>query len=316
MYHIITPTTEADFEKYYQFRWQILKQPFGFAVGSEKDEYDSLAQHRMICHENGTPLAVGRIHLVSQDEAQIRHIAVTPECRSKGLASLLMTTLEQAAREQRIKRVITFSKLDSVGFFEKCGYEVLDNPIIDIAKGTSGQRKQMCKKLSEYDGILRQPLWCKELQETWHNQIPITQQMGIKVYQYTGELLEVRAALNANINMHQTMFAGSIYSMATLAGWGMVHLLLRENTLHGDIVLGKGEIKYNKPISNMPKAVVRLNSVKGELSVLRDSKKAVLELSVELFDHNVYAGIFKGLYYIFPLTANKKSKKANANTAT
>ncbi|MCU4675857.1 bifunctional GNAT family N-acetyltransferase/thioesterase [Catenovulum sp. 2E275] len=300
MYHIITPKTEAEFEKYYDFRWQVLKQPFGFAQGSEKDEYDSLAQHRMICREDGKVLAVGRIHFVSQEEAQIRHIAVCDQCRGKGLASMLMTTLEQAAREHSIQRVITFSKLDTIGFFEKCGYEVLDNPIIDIAKGTSGQRKQMCKKLSEYDVILRQPFWCKELQETWHNLIPITQQMGIKIFQYTGAFLEVRAVLNANINMHQTMFAGSVYSMATLAGWGMVHLLMRENTLHGDIVLGKGEIKYNKPITKLPRAIVSINSVEGELSVLANNKKANLKLTVEIFDQFNKVGEFYGHYFILP----------------
>ncbi|WP_017444138.1 bifunctional GNAT family N-acetyltransferase/thioesterase [Gayadomonas joobiniege] len=304
MYQIITPKTEQELEKYYHLRWQMLKEPFGFPPGSEKDEYDSLAEHRMVYGSDGRVLAVGRVHFVSQDEAQIRHVAVCSNCRGKGLGSLIMTTLEQVARAQNAKRVITFSRADSVAFFEHCGYQVIDNPIIDIPGGQPSNRRQMVKKLSEFDGILRHPLWCKELQETWLNKIPITQAMGIKVFQYTGAQFEVRAALNANINMHKTMFAGSIYSMATLAGWGMVHLLLKETSLRGSIVLGKGEISYRKAITKHPIAKVHLNNIEGELAPLRKGKKARLRLQVCLYDDARKCGDFFGEYYILPEQAS------------
>ncbi|HCF79069.1 MAG TPA: GNAT family N-acetyltransferase, partial [Glaciecola sp.] len=42
MYKIITPTTEQQLEQYFAFRWQILKAPFNFPIGSEKDEYESV----------------------------------------------------------------------------------------------------------------------------------------------------------------------------------------------------------------------------------------------------------------------------------
>lgn len=307
MYQIITPKSEQELEKYYALRWQMLKEPFGFPLGSEKDEYDSLAEHRMVYGSDGRVLAVGRIHFVSQDEAQIRHVAVCPQCREKGLGSLIMTTLEQVARAQNAKRVITFARQATVSFFEHCGYEVIDNPIIDIPGGQPSNRRQMVKRLSEFDGILRHPLWCKELQETWLNKIPITQAMGIKVFQYTGAQFEVRAALNANINMHKTMFAGSIYSMATLAGWGMVHLLLRETSMRGSIVLGKGEISYRKAIVNQPIAKVHLNNIEGELSSLRDNKRARLRLQVCLFDETRKCGDFFGEYYIMPENLDEDS---------
>ncbi|MER2494322.1 bifunctional GNAT family N-acetyltransferase/thioesterase [Catenovulum sediminis] len=305
MYQIIIPKSDADFEKYYKLRWQIIKKPFGAPLGAEKDEYDSLAEHRMICDKDGQVLAVGRLHFVSQDEAQIRHVAVSDECRGKGLGSIILTTLEQAARRQNAKRVITFSRADTVTFFERCGYKLIENPIIDFAGGQVSNRRQMCKKLSEFDVILRHPMWCKELQETWNKQIPISQAMGIKIHQYTGAQLEVRAALNANINMHNTMFAGSIYSMATLAGWGMVHLLVREAGLQGDIVLGKGEINYRKAIRGIPRARVHINDSVGELEPLKNNKKARLKMTVKLFDENKRCGEFIGDFYIMPIKVSE-----------
>lgn len=300
MYQIIIPTTPADFTKYYHFRWQQLKAPFGFAMGAEKDEYDVMSEHRMICNDKGEPLAVGRIHFVNHDEAQIRHIAVAANCAGRGLGSLIMTTLENAARQQHVHRVITYSKMDTEAFFAKCGYQPIDNPIIELADSKGVQRKQMCKRLSEYDVMLRHPELCKELQNTWNKQIPIAQIMGIKIFQYTGVEFEVRAALNANMNMHGTMFAGSVYSMATLAGWGMVHLLMRESQLKGEIVLAKGEIKYLKPINQQPRAVVELNSVKGEIAPLADNQNCKLSLAVTLYNGNDRVGKFKGDYVVTP----------------
>lgn len=302
MYQIIIPKTQQQLTSYYYFRWQQLKQPLGAPLGSERDEYDNLAEHRMICSTDGKVLAVGRLHFVSQDEAQIRHIAVSEQCRGKGLGSILMTTLEQAARKKNAKRVITFSRLDTVPFFERSGYHVLDNPVIEHMSDQRLNRRQMCKKLSEYDVILRQPLWCKELQETWKNQIPISAAMGIKIHQYTGAQFEVRAALNANLNLHNTMFAGSIYCLATLTGWGMVHMQMREQVLKGDIVLAKGDISYRKPITNLPRATVHINDVKGDVAVLAKKRKAKLEVMVRLFDEHEECGQFNGIFVVLPLS--------------
>ncbi|EWH10826.1 thioesterase domain-containing protein [Catenovulum agarivorans DS-2] len=300
MYQIIIPKSQQQLTSYFHFRWQQLKKPLGAPLGSERDEYDNLAEHRMICDSDGLPLAVGRLHFVSQEEAQIRHIAVAESCRGKGLGSIIMTALEQAARKQNAKRVVTFSRFETVPFFERCGYEVLNNPVIEHMADQNLKRRQMCKKLSEFDVILRQPIWCKELQQTWNNQIPISAAMGIKVHQYTGAQLEVRAALNANINLHNTMFAGSIYCLATLTGWGMVHLQMREQVVKGDIVLAKGDINYRKPITNLPRATVHINDVKGEVSALAKQRKAKLEVMVRLFDEHEECGQFHGIFVVLP----------------
>ena len=44
---------------------------------------------------------------------------------------------------------------------------------------------------------------------------------------YDGQTFHLKANLAANLNVHDTMFAGSIYSQCVLAGWGLIWLQLR-----------------------------------------------------------------------------------------
>ena len=93
MYRVITPETDEQLERYYYLRWRVLREPFQRPLGSEQDEYDQVGHHRMVVNEAEEPVAVGRLHFNSPEEAQIRFMAVAPEYRGKGMGSLLSTLL-------------------------------------------------------------------------------------------------------------------------------------------------------------------------------------------------------------------------------
>ncbi|MDW1810784.1 GNAT family N-acetyltransferase, partial [Vibrio sp. Vb2362] len=42
MFKLITPKTDNQINKYYQFRWQLLREPWRMPIGSERDEYDEM----------------------------------------------------------------------------------------------------------------------------------------------------------------------------------------------------------------------------------------------------------------------------------
>ena len=197
MYQVITPQTDEEFEQYYQLRWQLLRQPWDLPRGSECDEYESHGYHRMILDSEQQPIAVGRLHVTSVDEGQIRYMAVMKKYRGKKLGTLMIMALEQVAREQGIKRLVLNSQEGSEQFYLKCGYHITgDAPTLF----GSISYMQMKKKLSESDVIIRDAKWCQELQQSWHDDIPISQVMGIRIHQYTGEVFETRSALNPNLN--------------------------------------------------------------------------------------------------------------------
>lgn len=88
----------------------------------------------------------------------------------------------------------------------------------------------------------------RELQSVWHRDIPITAAMGIEVAVFDDDMLRVVARLAPNVNVHGTAFAGSLYSVCALTGWGMSWLKLREKGLTAEIVLATAEISYRRAV--------------------------------------------------------------------
>ena len=250
---VIIPSSEETFTRYYDLRWRVLRKPFKRPPGSEKDAYDQVGDHRMLVNEKGEAIGVGRIHFNSPEEAQIRFMAVDPKYQGEGHGVSLIYALELAAKEQGAERIVINSRENTLGFYIRCGYELKEEA--DTVKNPQAEH-QLVKALDKPDYIVYRPAWCEALQTIWHREIPITEAMGIQIYQYTGRTFEVRAPLARNINVHQTMFAGSIYTLATLAGWGMIQLHLQEEGLTGGIVLADGHIEYKAPIDQEPRAVV------------------------------------------------------------
>lgn len=302
MYQVVAPHTEKEWQQYYEVRWQVLRAPLQQPRGSEKDEYEQHAWHRMVKDENDHVVGVARLHLVTPEESQIRYMAVIEPHRRKGLATMMLESLEAIARQEGVKRVILNARTSATNFYENLGYEVTgDAPEILPAI----PHMQMCKSLENSEVIIRNPQWCVDLQNIWHQQIPITQLMGIRVYQYTGSTFETRAALNPNMNLHGTMFAGSIYSLATLTGWGLVHLMMKEKEVEGDIVLADADIHYHKPVTELPRSVAHFENIKGDFKPLEENKKARIMVQVEVMDDTVKVAKFVGQYVVVP--KNEKS---------
>jgi thioesterase domain-containing protein len=106
--------------------------------------------------------------------------------------------------------------------------------------------------------------------------------------------------LNKNINLHGTMFAGSIFSLATLTGWGMIFLQLKEKGLDGDIVLGDGNIHYHKPITMQPRALCNIESLNGKFESLAKNKKCQIKLNVSILDSDNAVAEFSGVFWVLP----------------
>lgn len=297
MYRIDTPVSDQDFSDYFEFRWEMLRKPWNYPLGSEKDEYEQVSQHRMIRDTNGQVIAVGRVHMNSAEEAQIRHIAVANAHQGKGLAKMIMSALESVARQEEAVRMVTNSRELSIPFFTSCGFEIAKRAPSELGKL---KRQQMVKRLLAHNSILLHPKWCKQLQDIWYETIPISEQMGIKLHQFSGKTLENRASLNKNINLHGSMFAGSIFSLATLTGWGMIFLQLKQKNLSGDIVLGDGNIHYHKPITMQPRALCHIESLTGKFDPLIRNKKCQIKLQVDILDGDSAVAEFNGVFWILP----------------
>ncbi len=308
MFKLITPTTDNQLNKYFHFRWQMLREPWRMPIGSERDEYDSMSHHRMIVDSRGYPMAIGRLYITPDCEGQIRYMAVKANRRSKGMGSLILVALESLARQEGAKRLVCNAREDAIPFYAKNGFERRGE--LTDERGPV-RHQQMVKTLDPMANVLRKPEWCMELQDRWGKHIPISDKMGIKIQQYTGYQFQCCAQLNPNLNPHNTLFAGSAFTLATLTGWGMAWLLMRERDLQGDIVLVDSHIRYRHPVVQNPVASTSLDGISGDLDRLESGRKARIVVRVIISSGEVEAIEFIGTYMLIPnykaLVAQKSS---------
>ena len=122
---------------------------------------------------------------------------------------------------------------------------------------------------------------CEDLQQTWHNEIPISAAMQIKVRSFEDHTLRIEAALGPNVNVHGTGFAGSLYSIAALCGWGATHLALLSADRPGSIVIAKAEIDYRAPVTQTIEASCHFPYA-ATLAELKAGDKQRFDLTVQI----------------------------------
>jgi thioesterase domain-containing protein len=300
LFTVEKPTTDKDIADYFAFRWLWLREPWGYPKGSEKDEYEGVGEHRVVKNADGDIVACGRVHLNTTEEAQIRHIAVNKEYRRRGVGQIMLAALEQVARDIGAERAVTNSRESSIDFFHNCGFEIIDDAPNELGKL---KRKQMRKHLFDAQKVVMHPKWCRQLERTWHEEIPISEHMGIKLIQYDEKSIETAASLNKNINLHSSMFAGSIYSLATLTGWGLIFLELMQQSLEGEIVLGEATIRYSKPVKKRPRAICHIDAITNDFELLKRGRKCPVSLTVDILDDDIKVAEFSGQYWVLPVKA-------------
>ncbi|MDE5832222.1 MAG: N-acetyltransferase [Desulfovibrio sp.] len=74
--------------------------------------------------EEETIVACGALHVLWEDLAEIRSIAVHPACQGLGLGKILVDTLVARCENLGIPRAFVFTLVDD--FFRKCGFRPID----------------------------------------------------------------------------------------------------------------------------------------------------------------------------------------------
>jgi thioesterase domain-containing protein len=88
------------------------------------------------------------------------------------------------------------------------------------------------------------------LEAVLHRDIPLTRDMRLRVLDWREQQLSLHLPLEPNVNHKSTMFGGSLYCGAVLAGWGWLHLRLKEEGIEdGHIVIQEGQISYPLPVT-------------------------------------------------------------------
>lgn len=119
------PESADEFAEYYELRWEVLRAPWRQPRGSERDEFESTADHVAVYTSAGRLVGVGRLHLDNRREAQIRYMACREGFRRRGVGSLLIAELEAIARRRGVEQIELNGRVEAVEFYERVGYQVV-----------------------------------------------------------------------------------------------------------------------------------------------------------------------------------------------
>ncbi len=124
-YQIKQPQTEAEFKHYYKLRWQLLRAPWNQPEGSETDDIEDSCFHVMAV-DNEKVIGIARLQFNSDDEAQLRYMAVSPCYQKQGIGRALIKALEQRAKKSSHKKIILHAREPAINFYKNLGYQVIE----------------------------------------------------------------------------------------------------------------------------------------------------------------------------------------------
>jgi GNAT superfamily N-acetyltransferase len=120
-----SPVERVEWERAYLLRWRVLRKPWGQPRDSERDPLDTIAVHRAAFADNGEVVGVGRLHLNSPTEGQIRYMAVDEQWQGQGIGTAILCALEAEAVRLGVRRVVLDARSGAIPFYLRHGYRVV-----------------------------------------------------------------------------------------------------------------------------------------------------------------------------------------------
>jgi|TARA_E500000178_G_scaffold335149_1_gene371750 predicted GNAT family N-acyltransferase len=122
---IRSPKTEAEWEKYDDFRWEILRKPLNIPHVPLKDDLEESSYHFMAITSSNEIVACGRLHMNNDEEAQIRYMGVSESIRRMGLGTLILDRLENQAKVLGANSISLNARNVALNFYKSLGYKAV-----------------------------------------------------------------------------------------------------------------------------------------------------------------------------------------------
>ena len=122
---IRSPKTEEEWEKYDDFRWEILRKPLNIPHVPLKDNLEESSYHFMAITSSNEIVACGRLHMNNDEEAQIRYMGVSESIRRMGLGTLILDRLENQAKVLGANSISLNARNVALNFYKSLGYKAV-----------------------------------------------------------------------------------------------------------------------------------------------------------------------------------------------
>jgi thioesterase domain-containing protein len=138
-----------------------------------------------------------------------------------------------------------------------------------------------------------------EAEQYFHEQIPITRAMGVRVVAHGENEFVIEAPVALNSNHLGTAFGGSINAVATLAAYGLLWLELREQGVH--VVVAESSIRFLRPVRTTIRATCPRPDREGWKAFrlrLTEEGKARINLRVNVVEDGQATAAFEGTFAV------------------
>lgn len=148
-----------------------------------------------------------------------------------------------------------------------------------------------------------------DAEKYFHQQIPITQAMGVRVVAHDESQFVVEAPVALNSNHLGTAFGGSINAVSTLAAYGLVWLGLRGQAAH--VVVAESSIRFLRPVRETIRAICRHPEAEWTAFQTRfaGKGKARITLSVTVVEAGRTVAEFEGIFVARKVDASAMSSE-------
>lgn len=133
-------------------------------------------------------------------------------------------------------------------------------------------------------------------------EIPAVRHFPFKIQSVSDTSVEVSARLLDHLNHKGTVFGGSLYQVALVAGYGMFLHLLESNGFNTrDFVIAKGRINYKLPVAGDFSAacVLKVGQIQDFCSSLRNDHRGDLILNSVVRCEGVACATFESRFVAF-----------------
>lgn len=136
-----------------------------------------------------------------------------------------------------------------------------------------------------------------EAEQYFHQQIPITRVMGVRVVADDEKGFVIEAPVSLNSNHLRTAFGGSINAVATLAAYGLLWLKLKQPAAH--VVVAESSIRFLRPVRETIRAIC-LRPEPAEWAAFQtrfaEKGKARINLRVKVVEEGETAAELEGIF--------------------
>jgi len=130
MYSVKIASTNQQLNSILKLRYEVLRKPWSQTIDSATDQLEHKSINAFIQNNKGVYIACGRLQENENKIGQIRFMAVDQNYQGKGLGKLIITSLEEKAKELKLNKIQLQARENAVSFYKNNGYVMIEKTFL------------------------------------------------------------------------------------------------------------------------------------------------------------------------------------------